>query len=80
MATREIFSQRALLIGTDLFLDQGSHQSIGCFHTEKAKKAINGQVRLRGGDSQTPTGVPAQGSAGSSGPDTCLDSPSSSSG
>ena len=40
---------------------------------------MDGQVMLRA-DSRIPRGVPALGSTGSSGPDTCLDSQSSSSG
>ena len=55
MASPEIFCQPAFLACTDLFLLQGSRQSIASLYI---KKAMNGQVRLRGeGDSHTPRGV-----------------------
>ena len=61
MSTPKRFCQRVLLVCTDLLLlllllllDQGSCQSIAFLHI---KKAMNGQVRLRCGDSHAPRGV-----------------------
>ena len=74
------FCQRAFLACTvSVLINRSGLTSVHCLFLY-IMKAMNVQVRLRGGgDSLIPRGVPALGSTGSSGPETCLDSQSCSS-